>query len=58
MTITRHATAIVAGAVYLLAARFSPIVFARFNGGTVNLPSVAGLKVGGLQTGIGGRFRF
>jgi hypothetical protein len=43
---------------YLVAARFNPIVFARFNGGTVNLPSVRDLKVGGLQTGIGGRFRF
>lgn len=43
---------------YLLARRFSPIVFARFNGATVNLPSVSNLKVGGLQTGIGGRLRF
>lgn len=43
---------------YVLARRFSPIIFARFNGGTVNLPSVSDLKVGGLQTGIGGRVRF
>jgi hypothetical protein len=43
---------------YMLSRRFSPVVFARFNGGTVNLPSVTDLKVGGVQTGLGGRFRF
>lgn len=43
---------------YAVTRGFSPLIFVRFNGGTINLPSVADLKVGGLQTGIGGRIRF
>jgi hypothetical protein len=32
--------------------------FIRYNGGSIDLPSAPGLKVGGFQAGIGGRFRF
>ena len=33
-------------------------LFARYNGGSVDLMQVTGLKAGGFQIGIGGRFRF
>ena len=33
-------------------------VFLRYNGGSLDLPSVQGVKAGGFQIGIGARFRF
>jgi hypothetical protein len=33
-------------------------VFIRYNGGSIDLPSAPGLKVGGFQIGIGARMRF
>ncbi|HUR34287.1 MAG TPA: hypothetical protein VM032_10870 [Vicinamibacterales bacterium] len=43
---------------YRLAPRYLAGLFVRYAGGTVDLPSVPDLKVGGLQAGLGLRLRF
>lgn len=43
---------------YLFTPRVGAGVFLRYAGGSVDLPSAPGLKVGGFQAGIGARIRF
>jgi hypothetical protein len=43
---------------YFLSARLGVGLFVRYVGGTVDLPAVTGLKVGGAQAGLGARVRF
>lgn len=43
---------------YMLTPRYGAGVFLRFAGGSVDLPAVADLKVGGFQGGFGFRVRF
>jgi hypothetical protein len=45
-------------AAYPVSDRFGVGVFARYAGGTTNLPSVPGVRVGGFQSGGGVRLRF
>lgn len=43
---------------YLFTRNVGAGIFMRYAGGTVDLPSAPGLKVGGLQVGVGARIRF
>ena len=43
---------------YLFTKNLGGGIFIRYNGSSVDLPSVNGLKVGGFQMGFGGRVRF
>jgi len=43
---------------YLFTPRVGAGIFLRYAGGSVDLPSAPGLKVGGFQAGIGARIRF
>lgn len=43
---------------YRVTDRYGVGAFVRYAGGTADLPSVKGLKVGGVQLGIGARIRF
>jgi hypothetical protein len=43
---------------YLFTKRVGAGIFARYSGGSVDIPGAEGLKVGGFQTGLGIRVRF
>ena len=43
---------------YLYKPNYGGGVFVRYAGATVDIPSASGLKVGGLQIGVGARLRF
>ncbi len=43
---------------YFFNAQFGAGIFVRYTGATVDLPAVAGLKLGGVQAGLGLRARF
>jgi hypothetical protein len=43
---------------YALTPRFGLGAFVRYAGGSVDLPSVSGLNVGGVQVGVGARIKF
>jgi hypothetical protein len=43
---------------YLFTPRFGGGLFARYNGGSLDLATVEGLEVGGFQVGLGARVRF
>ena len=43
---------------YMFTPRFGVGLFARYAGGSVDLPAVSGLRVGGFRTGLGFRTRF
>ena len=45
-------------ATYLIRKSYGAGIFIRYNGGSVDLPSVGNVKAGGFQMGIGARLRF
>jgi hypothetical protein len=43
---------------YFFSKRFGAGLFVRYSGGSIDLPGIEGLSVGGFQTGLGFRARF
>src|SRR5207248_4806384 len=43
---------------YMFTRRYGVGLFIHYTHGSVDLPSASGVKVGGVQTGLGGRLRF